>query len=399
MRIVGLAVAMTALPVLAATYRVDSVRQRYPWNGLVDIDYTVTSAAGEQAPDPSQAWLALSVTDEATGETFAANAHGGPLPTAAGRHQIVWNAAADGRTDVSASLKATLKLVTMPEKYVVIDLSGGHYATRFNVSYLDAPPAGGFNTPEYKTKKLVLRYIPAGSFIMGSPADEPGHAQSPVREVQHPVAISRPFYFSLFELTRAQFETISGRTATNESGLGDLRPFDNFNSTTFRGEAEDVTSFKIPGSLSAKTGLSFDYPTDAQWEYVCRAGTTAARYTGVCTDADLNTIARWKNTTAGDNRHPGCHTDVGSYAPNPWGIYDLYGNVWEFTRDYFVDAAHELSPVDPCQAVRPVSGMQDRTVRGGSYGSEANSCRSAFRSYYDQRTSAGGYGYRLVIQL
>ena len=235
------------------------------------------------------------------------------------------------------------------------------------------------------------------------------------------VSLTSDYYLGVYPVTQRQYVLLTGNdnpsqcvgakvgTGLDASKTGQ-HPVESLGYNAIRGSTDwgvnwpttgrdKVKADSVLDKMRKRTGIAFDLPTDAQWEYVCRAGTTAARYTGVCTDADLNTIARWKNTTAGDNRHPGCHTDVGTYAPNPWGIYDLYGNVWEFTRDYFVDAAHELSPVDPCQAVRPVSGMQDRTVRGGSYGSEANSCRSAFRSYYDQRTSAGGYGYRLVIQL
>ena len=281
--------------------------------------------------------------------------------------------------------------------YCVIDLSGGFYAPRFPVSYLDAPPPGGFNTPEYKTTKLVLRYLPAGSFLMGSPDDEPGRDAT---ETRHPVTLTHPFYFALFELTRGQFQRIMGHSPNNEKGLGDLRPFDEQNSTNLRGEGTTVTSFKLLGLLSAKTGLPFEYPTDAQWEYACRAGTTTARYTGVQTDEDLSTIARWKRSSADDKaRHTDYHTDVGSYAPNPWGLYDLYGNVWEYTRDYEISDASVLPAVDPCQLERGVAGSQTRTVRGGSYASESATCRSAYRRAVSQRDSLAGYGCRLVIQL
>ena len=119
MRLQSMAFALLSMPVAAATYTVDSVQQRYPWNGKVDVAYTVS---GGEALDPSQAWLVLEMTDQKSGETFRAHSLGGPLPTAPGRHQVVWNATDDGRATVSEDLKAKLVKVTMPEKYVVIDL-------------------------------------------------------------------------------------------------------------------------------------------------------------------------------------------------------------------------------------------------------------------------------------
>ena len=394
MHMMKIGLALMTLPVMAATYTIDSVQQRYPWNGKVDVTYTVS---GGETLNPSQAWLTLEVTDRKTGETFRAQSLGGPLPSASGQHHVVWNAADDGRTTVSDELTAKIVKVTMPEKYVVIDLSGGFYAPRFPVSYLDAPPEGGVNTPEYKTTKLVLRYLPAGSFIMGSPYDETGREAT---ETQHPVTLTHPFYFALFDLTRGPFERIMGHSALNEKGHGEMRPMDEYHSTNLRGEGQGVTSYKLLGLLSAKTGLSFEWPTDAQWEYACRAGTTTARYTGVQTDADLSTIARWKTSSAADKaKHTDYHTDVGSYAPNPWGLYDLYGNVWEYTRDYAVADASVLPAVDPCQLVRADPDSQQRIVRGGSYASDSATCRSACRRTISQRESTAGYGCRLVIQL
>jgi len=312
----------------------------------------------------------------------------------AGTHHVVWDSAADGCKAVSDKMKATLSLVTMPEKYIVVDLSGGHIAQHFAVSYLDAPPAGGFNTIEYKTKKLVLKLVPAGTFIMGSPDDEPSRSAD---EQQHVVAITKPFYMAIFELTRGQYETITGLSAKDRSGIGATRPFTLWSATNVRGEAAKPTNFKLVGTLSHKTGLSFEFPSEAQWEYACRAGTTTMRYSM----ADLSTIARYKDVTDADKAYPGWYGEVGTFPPNPWGFYDMYGSAWEWTRDYYAaDYAAAAGSVNPQVVNRLTSDQQNKTLRGGGYYSAATSCRSAIRlSSWSQRDENHyDSGFRLIVQ-
>ena len=390
----------TALSAGAATFTVDAVVQRYPWNGLVDVDYTVALAENEAAPDAFGGRLVVRVVDESVTppKTNAANVFTEmPLPLTAGRHRVTWNAAADGCATIADKLKFSIAFESYPEKYMVIDLTGGHLAPKYNVTYLDAPPPGGFNTEEYKTKKLAFRLVPAGGYMMGSPLDEPGRSAD---EWPHPVVITKPFYMQIFEFTRGQYETMTGKPAPDKAMYGAARPLTNLTSTDCRGEGENPTSFKMIGELCAKTGLSLELPTEAQWEWACRAGTTTPFNDGeACADVaeldgHIERLGRYKvNAEADTTLHPNYNIDVGSFAPNAWGLYDMHGNAWECTRDKYVADVAALGIVtDPL-----VTGTQhERAVRGGACNSTAARCRSAARAFQSQRESSGNIGYRLV---
>ena len=136
---------------------------------------------------------------------------------------------------------------------------------------------------------------------------------------------------------------------------------------------------------------AFDIPTEAQWEYACRAGTTSAHYNGGNTEADLASLARY-NTTS--------HVAVGSYAPNGWGLYDLYGNAWEVCIDWFAENNRNRkdSSIDPVGPARPSSSPQ-YVARGGTYKNTYHYCRSAFRGGQDVNITNDSIGFRLSMTL
>lgn len=191
-----LIIALATLFAGAATVSDVSARQRDPHNGLVDIDYTLGGDTTGMAVD-------ITVTDRTTGWSFRPTAFMVSPSASVGTHRATWNPLADGISVVSTSMVATVSLVHMllhPTKdslYLVIDLSGGPAATFYSVSYLGTEPQGGW-TDEYKTTKLVLRYVPAGTFTMGSPTNELGRWSD---ETLHEVTISKPFYVGVFEVT------------------------------------------------------------------------------------------------------------------------------------------------------------------------------------------------------
>lgn len=283
--------------------------------------------------------------------------------------------------------------------YMVIDLSGGTNATSFAISYLDDVPEGGW-TEEYKTTKMVLSNINAGKFTMGSPENELGRQKN---ETQHEVTLTKDFYIGVFETTQKQYELITGSNPSNHKG--DARPVECVSYNMIRGSEKgsgwpadsnvDETSFL--GILRAKTGLNFDLPTEAQWEYACRAGTTTALNSGKdLSDAEqcgeMAEVGRYYYNRSDEKGGCSQHTTVSSYLPNAWGLYDMHGNVCEWCLDWCEDFNGDPA-TDPKGDTEGVS----RVLRGGSWTSYARSCRSGFRhdlspGYYDK-----DHGFRVVL--
>ena len=283
-------------------------------------------------------------------------------------------------------------------KYLVVDMAGGRSATKWPVRELDDAPAGGWSD-EYKTTKLVLRRIPAGTFTMGSPEDELGHY---VGETQHQVTISKPFFMGVFEVTQKQWELTTGRNYS--SYTGDARPVEQVSYADIRGSdqgagwpqsgAVDEGSFLYV--LREKTWLDFDLPTEAQWEYACRAGTTTALNSGKNLSAkdrcpEMDEVGRYSFNGGEDDQH----AIVGSYRPNAWGLYDMHGNVSEWCLDWY-DSYDLGKTTDPAGA----SSGSTRVFRGGSWYFDAQIARSACRGAEDGDPEFGNsseLGLRLAV--
>ncbi len=232
------------------------------------------------------------------------------------------------------------------------------------------------------TMKLVL--IPAGSFVMGSPASEKGRLK--IEGPQHGVRISRPFYMGIYPVTQEQYEQIAEE-----------------NQSKFRSPSnpiENVTWYQAEAfceKLSQKTGKLVRLPTEAQWEYACRAGTTTAFNVGKtisADDANFNGHAPYpgsKSTTWRAKTIP-----VGSFKPNAWGLYDMHGNVAQYCRDLYDDTYYARSPaLDPPGPTK--SKYRDHIVRGGGYSAEAAGVRSASRDACE--IPRDHIGFRVIVEL
>lgn len=341
-----------------------TARQRYPWNGMVDIDYTITGA------DTEDTAIAVKVTDTDTGKVYTPTNFLEVPPTVAGRHRITWSTEADGLDLIASNVTVTVSLLKYDaaaitnDLFYVIDLSGGPNATRWPVSCLAAVPKGGW-TDEYKTTKLVLRRIEKGS-ISG--------INNGIYNAASSITIDKPYYIGVFEVTSAQYALMK------KGGSGDARPQIMISYDTLRGtsagalypDSTAVDATSVIGILRTKTGLTtFDLPTVAQWEYACRAGTTSDYNNGGSTEADLATLGRYSgNKNDGRGGFSGFVTTVGSYAPNRWGLYDMHGNVCEWCLEWY--------------------DQYRRTLRGGCFGFDAGACRSGDR--YCSSPSSDGYG-------
>ncbi|MBO7542704.1 SUMF1/EgtB/PvdO family nonheme iron enzyme [bacterium] len=290
-----------------------------------------------------------------------------------------------------------------PKKYMVVDLSGGTSASSYPVSYLTSVPEGGWGA-EYKTTKLVLRLVEPGTFTMGSPVGETGRDHNhPDRETQHTVTLTKPYYIGVFETTQKQYELIKG-TNPADLNIGSEYPVEQVSYDMIRGNDQgknwpadnNVDSDSFMGVLRAKTGLTFDLPTEAQWEYACRAETGTALNSGkdltsrtVCPNmAEVGRYTHNTNDGKGNN-----YTKPGLYMANNWGIFDTHGNLYELCLDWVADFSSDAQ-VDP---KGPSSGS-GRAIRGGGWKCQAEECRAASRVPVDGSTHAQDIGFRVVVE-
>lgn len=390
-----LSVALILAVCVQAAVSVTNVKavQRYPWNGLVDIDYTVVCDDAN-----ANVYVFPEGTDNDTGallqlKTLTGDGASGAVK--AGTHRMTWNAAKDQPNFHSSSFSVKMTAISGAAPYIVIDLSGGTNAASYSVRFSAAGP--NLDDDTCRTTELWLRLILPGTFKMGSPTTELGRFSS---ETLHSVTISKPFYMGVFETTQKQYQLVMGTTPS--SYRGDTRPVECVSYNDIRGilvganwpSHGQVDADSFLGKIRARTTLNIDLPTEAQWEYACRAGTTTALNNGkdlenTSQDAAVAEVGRYYyNNSDGKGGYTSGHTKVGSYRPNAWGLYDMHGNVWEWCLDWYGNYSSG-AVTDPVG----VASGPGRVPRGGSYGFDANGCRSAYRRSYDpsDRYHVGGF--------
>ena len=352
-----------------------TAQQRYPWNGKVDISYTVTGDITEEAKQRALLTsLKVTVVDRTANTTNIAPQLSGDLSLAEGTHALVWDMNAEGLTFKSTDVVFNVSCETMPATYCVIDLSAGANATSYPVTYLAEPPSGGFNVDAYKTTKLVLKRLEAGMFKMQGSSN---------------VTLTRPFFCGLFEVTQKQYTLVMGSNPSNFSG--DTLPVERVSYNAIRGTSNGtkwpsssaVDSSSFMGKLRARTGLYFDLPTEAQWEYACRAGTTTTYSYGNSANGNY----MWYSSNSSSKTHP-----VGTKSANPWGLYDMHGNVWEWCLDWYGTLSYGTDP-------KGSSSGANRVLRGGSWDNVADGCSSSVRSSDYPSLESYSCGIRLVRTL
>lgn len=222
-----------------------------------------------------------------------------------------------------------------------------------------------------------FRLVPAGAFPMGSPADEQGRDgdEGPV----HPVTISRDFYLGIYEVTQAQWEAIMGENPSVFQHTEDH----------LQHPVESVSWSDCQVFIDKLNRLGagrFRLPTEAEWEYACRAGTTSRFYWGDDPKEYLVNEYGWVNSRSFATTHP-----VGQKKPNAWGLYDMNGNVWEWCQDWYgpYPEGPQTNPTGPSEG-------KGRVFRGGSWYDFPVSQRSANRHRHGTERGYTAIGLRLV---
>jgi formylglycine-generating enzyme len=218
--------------------------------------------------------------------------------------------------------------------------------------------------------KLVL--LPAGRFLMGSPADEPGHRCN--EEPVHEVTLTQPYYLGVTPVTQEQYAAVLGRNPAHfhpGNGGSLLHPVE----TVSWEEAAEFCRRLSALPAEQQVGRRYRLPTEAEWEYACRAGQlTAFAHGGELSPEDAN----FDSAARGDDRPPvGQTTRVGAYRSNLFGLADVHGNVWEWCADWFRSDYYRQSP--PRDPPGPSAGTY-RVLRGGSWRHQAATCRAAYRN-------------------
>ena len=243
---------------------------------------------------------------------------------------------------------------------------------------------------------IQMCWCPAGKFMMGSPASEAGRRST---EAQVPVTLTRGFWAGKFEVTQREWTRAMGRFPDREPsekfGLGDAYP-------AYWVSFDDAMAFAAAATRRAQNAAElfgrwiFTLPTEAQWEYACRAGTTTATAFGNTLGPDRANYSLVAATRAAEAT--GRAKPVGSYPANAWGLHDMHGNVWEWCRDWF----HSTLPggTDPDNSnIRGQAngdGSFSRARRGGAWIETEPYCRSAARLPYEPNRSSDHIGFRLI---
>ena len=397
--------AIAAVAALAATadpsVSVDSVVQDSETH-VVTVSYTLS---GESAA----VTVEMLVNGSAVGSSHVAGEINKKVGT--GPRTFTWSperdvAEASGADSLSVELKAWTG--SNPPPYMSVELfppyAIGYYSST------NALEKGGLSD-EFKTTRLLMRRVPAKNVTwwMGAPSGEAGQTSANA-EFRHKVKLTSDYYLGVFPVTQRQYSVAYTNAApfwfANDTTHPNRRfyPADRIKYVDLRGPTStcnwpatgrgEVASGSFLGMLRTNTGVDFDLPTEAEWEYACRAGTAEALSSGKgYTEANLAELG-WFKPAGSDATSP---QPVGLKMPNPWGFYDMHGNVYEWCLDWYKEKLQpasepEENPVGPLQS----ASTGNRVLRGGSWTATGDRARSAYRfNYYVPESMSRQTGFRL----
>lgn len=347
-------------PILASTAALAldvsdvAARQRWPWNNLVDIDFTLS---GTEAGALYQVDVAARFPGIEGDEVAAKSLVTEPVVSGDGAHRVTWDLAADHPGLVTTNFTARVTVTPLGDTapvYMVIDLSAGPTAGAGDYPVRYTTQAPDLSDDTCRTTEMWLRRCPAGTFSMGYDGYE---SSADGAWKTHAVTLSHPFYIGVFECTQQQWYQVTGawpsfysneicratRPVENISYRGNIRG--NTGWTDNNGNDTNVADGSFVAKMRSRTGITWlDLPTEAQWEYAARAGTDYEYGWADAEESNIKTFARGANTPSPKDRttvnvaNRDVTTDygtakVGSYRANAWGLYDMLGNVYELCGD------------------------------------------------------------------
>ena len=390
--------AMASISLFAALSDVQSLQE--PGTRRVRVSYTITDAPAVvtlsvETNRGDNVWVSVG------GQCLTAVRGDVNMIVQPGNHSIVWlpHVSWPNQNILDGNIRVGVKAWALdnPPDYMVLSLVAGtarYYADAESVPF-------GVTNDMYKTEYMVMRRIPAANveWRMGSPTGELGRGDN---ENAHLVKLSSDYYMGVYPVTQKQNKLMTNLDYSKSGHVGDTKPAIYF----LMAEAKEWNYGIIAKMNAMFSGMAFTFPTEAQWEYACRAGEGAALYTGkeittkekaFCPNVDE--VAWFGDENNGSNGNTSCLQPVGLKKPNSWGLYDMLGNVCEYCLDLssatpaaYEEGAGGAAVVDP---TGPASGDRN-VVRGGNWWYEAKWCRSAFRSSQKPGSKGDTIGMRLV---
>lgn len=370
--------AAVACGAYASSITVDRVAQRWPWNNKIDITYTVSG--GQNVAGGVYARIVFTASIGTTNITID-GVHDVGASANDGTHTVTWTLPS-GLKATGCTMTAQLLSADNPsgDDYMIVDLDTGVITYEGLLATQDASNTR-YNVDAYKQSKIVLRKVPAGGTYQ---TGKSGQNSNTVKQW----TTDRDYYIGVFEITKGQYNRLDG-----SGNYLDASPKNGISWTDFR--ASVAPNENIP-TVDTNTGtflqrlnykvsnrLGFDLPTEVMYEIAARAGTTTDYYWG-SNDMDWSKVVGNTSISA-----------VGNRPANPWGLYDMAGNVWDFCLDdtSLANLADAVDPFTPAHT----AGTASRRARGGAYNNNTtNPFRSWNRAEGNATSAFQSYGFRIA---
>ena len=376
------AAACAAIAAEALTVTDVTARQRWPWNNLVDVDFTINGDAGDAY------YIDISATAAGGEKKLNATSFTTEPIAATGRNRIVWDLGADYPNFKADDLRVTVTATPFSDStplYLVVDISGGTAAAKWPVRYTTAAPVhtAGVADP-CKTTELWLKRVKAKgeTFTAGN-----GNGLAN-RYKEHTCILTNDYYLGVFALTQAQSYNMSGQYYSNFSNetCRATRPVDSIDHQSLRKpyfKSEDpgaaITDGFLKGLRDRTGGMKFDLPTEWQWEYACLGGLTARHTVSAFRCSDNSNPPSgdpdWTTDNQGDWPAEYGTSYVDAYDPNPWGFYGMLGNVYEWCVNFQTTIDYGGTYTDPTGDADPGNNNSHyRRRKGGAWNTGNSMC-------------------------